>query len=92
LDVVAAEFAVERALQVDKLIVCDLTALAQRRERGVLFHNFEDAGIDAAFVFLNEDLVPTFADRYVAVGRDEVRQIDLQEGVGAVATVLHLRR
>ena len=92
LDVVAAEFAVERSLQINKLIVCDLPALAERGERGVLFHNFEDAGIHAPFVFFNEDLVPAFADRDVAVGRDEVRQVDLQEGARAVATVLHLRR
>jgi len=32
--VVTAEFAVERALQVNKLIVCDLSALAERSERG----------------------------------------------------------
>src|SRR5436309_1921583 len=80
-----------KSLQIDKLIVCDPSALAERGERGVLFHNFEDAGIHAAFVFFNEDLVPAFADRDVAVGRDEVRQVDLQEGAGAVATVLHLR-
>ena len=82
----------QRALQVDKLIVRDLSALAERGERGVLFHNFEDAGIHAAFVFFDENLVPAFADRDVAVGRDEVRQVDLQEGAGAVAAVLHLRR
>ena len=82
----------ERALQVDKLVVCDLAALAERGERGMLLDNFEDAGIHAAFVFLDEDLVPAFADRDVAVGRDEVRQVDLQEGARAVATVLHLRR
>src|ERR1700722_12562612 len=82
----------ERALQVDQLIVSDLPAFAESRERGMLFYNFEDAGIHAAFVFFNEDLVPAFADRDVAVGRDEVRQIDVQEGACAVATVLHLRR
>jgi hypothetical protein len=58
----------------------------------VLFHNFEDAGIHAAFVFFNEDLVSAFSDRDVALARDEVRQVDLQEGAGAVATALHLRR
>src|SRR5580700_2020901 len=82
----------ERALQINKLIVCHLSALAERRERGVLFHNFEDAGIYAAFVFFYEDLLPTFADRDVAMSRDEIRQVDLQESAGAVATVLHLRR
>ena len=74
------------------MIVRDLAALAERGERGVLFHNFEDAGIHAAFVFFNEDLMPAFADRDVAVGRDEVRQVNFQESAGAITTVLHLRR
>ena len=92
MDVVAAEFAVERTLQVDKLIVCDLPAFAERGERRVLFRNLKDAGIHTALVLFDEYLVPAFADRDVAVGRDEVGQVDLQEGAGAVASVLHLRR
>jgi hypothetical protein len=40
LDIVASEFAVERALQVNELVVGHLAALAERGECGVLFDNF----------------------------------------------------
>jgi hypothetical protein len=62
LDVIAPEFAVERALKVDELIVRDLSTLAERGERRVLFNDFENSGIYATFVLFNKDLVPTFAD------------------------------
>ena len=87
-----AKFAVERALQVDKLVVGDFSAFAESGERGMVLDNFQDAALDTLLVFLDEDLLAAFADRDVAAGIDEVRQIDLQEGAGAVAAVLHLRR
>jgi hypothetical protein len=90
LDVVAAELAVERSLQIDELIVGDLTTLAKRGEGRMLFHNFENAGIHATLVFSTRIWCPPRRPR-CASGRDEVRQVDLQKALGQ-STVLHLQR
>lgn len=67
----------QRSLQIDKLIVSHLTARTQRNERGMFFRNFEYPRVHTTPVLFYQDLVPAFADGNVAVGRDEVRQVDL---------------
>ncbi len=77
-----AQLAVQRAFQVDELLVGGFAALAECCQRGVLLHDFKDAGIYAPLVFLDEDLLAALPHRDVAVGGDEVRQVDVQEALG----------
>ena len=71
-DFAAGQFMLEDALQIEQLLLCRLSALADGGQRGVLVGNSLDALLDAAAIFFDMHGRAAGRDDEIALGDDKV--------------------